>query len=164
MRAQADLIAQLTGADLGGELGLGENLTGHLTTGYLPDKTVLFAAPTVIGDPAAGPENEQQLVIYRDTRPIAADELGVQGPFLLRQGAIARRKEGRRFPLNLDWGGGLAHHPPDVDQPLQDTRRLSPFSPGQLPDAHQGVASPELTPTARTVWWTATPQVGWDGY
>lgn len=159
-----NVIAMLTGATDSGTTGLGSNMQGTLPDGYLQPYSVEFAAPTVIGPPTVGPDNQQQLEIYRDNRVIPADELGMQGPFLLRQGAIAKRPEGRRFPLNIEYGpAGLDTSLPGL-VPIEMAAILAPFSPGQLPASQPGVSAPEVIGPVQTIYWTATPQVGWQGY
>lgn len=158
----AQTVRDLIGEDLRSD-PLGEDMAGSLTAGYIPGRDVRYLPPVQLGDGLAGPPNQQQLKIYRDARPIATDELGMQGPFYLRIGAIARHRAGRSFPLNYQWGAGLDPTLPGR-VPTQESRELSPFGPGMLPDTHAGVAPVELTPTARTVYYTATPMVGWQGY
>lgn len=147
----------------GGPLGLGEDMTGSLTAGYLPDRSIVHIPQMQLGDGLAGPPNDQQLQIFRDNRPIATDELGLQGPFFLPQMAIARHRAGRTFPLNYEWDGGF--DPSMLERaPEMDARHLSPLSPGQLPDFHDGVPPVEVLPSPRSVYYTASPNVGWQGY
>lgn len=148
----------------GGELGLGEDMVGpDLYAGYIPDRSLVHVPQAQIGDGLAGPINDQPLQIFRDNRVIATDELGMQGPFHLEQGKIARHRAGRTFPLNYDWDTAL-NRPLTGRPPEQDTRYPSPLSPGQLPGAHDGFMPVEVLPNPNTVFYTASPSVGWEGY
>lgn len=142
---------------------LGEDLQGGLISGYIPDHSVVHFVPTQIGDGLAGPPNQQDLVIFRDDRPIATDELGMQGPWNLDIGKVARHRAGRQFPLNEGWNAGLDDTNPGL-VPQQDALLPSVFDPSQSPEWYVGDPPAELGPTARTVYFTATPQVGWTGY
>lgn len=126
--------------------------------GYVPERSVVFVPQLVIGDPAAGPENDQPLQIFRDTRPLAVDELGMG-----HLGKLARRAEGRTMPLNDDWGDWFDPSLPGR-APRQDTLHPSVFGPGQNPDSYDGVSPPQLIRNPHTVYYTATPQVGWEGW
>lgn len=126
--------------------------------GFVPDRSVQVFVPLQIGDGLAGPPNDQPLQVFRDTRPLAVDELGMG-----HLGKVARHRAGRSLPLNYDWGGWFDTSLPGR-APTQDSRELSPLSPGQLPAAHEGVHPPEVIRNPRTVLYTATPQVGWEGY
>jgi hypothetical protein len=124
----------------------------------LPDTGLVFIPLLQLGDGLAGPENDQPLQILRDDRPLAVDELG-KGHL----GKLARHRAGRAMPLNMTWNAG-------VDQsmyerpPEQDARHPSGFGPGQNPAVHQGVPAPELVGNPRTILYTATPEVGWEGW
>ncbi|HWD76349.1 MAG TPA: hypothetical protein VG371_14505 [Solirubrobacteraceae bacterium] len=156
-------VIDLLGEDLAGG-SLGENLiTDDLIAGYIPERAVVYQPPMQLGDGLAGPLNDQQLYIGRDDRPIATDELGMQGPFMLSIGAIARHRAGRSFPLNLDWNEGLDDTLPGLI-PEDAGYRAAPLSPGGLPGAHDGVPAVELVENPRTVFYTASPSVGWAGY
>lgn len=135
---------------------LGEDVVEEY--GYVPDRAVAFVPQVVLGDPAAGPPNDQPLQIFRDTRPLAVDELGMG-----HLTKVARRAEGRTFPLNDDWGDWFDTSLPGR-APQQDTRTNSPLSPGQDPAAHAGVHPPEVIRNPHTVYYTATPWVGWEGW
>lgn len=119
--------------------------------------------PTVIGDGLAGPRNRQQLMIYRDTRPIAADELAFQASLGMQ--VIARHSAGRYFFLSPEYtpaGSGLRSRLPGLPlQPgLPGPRQLA--TPGMQPATHGRVRGPRVLPPARTVVFTATPYVGYD--
>lgn len=153
----ADLIGEGPG-----DSGLGEDLAGEdLTTGYIPGRGVDYVPLVQLGDGLAGPPNEQQFVIYRDNRVIPADELGRQGPFILKQGTVARHRAGRSFPLNDEWNAGL-----DLGMvervPEQDVRSMSPFGPDQEPSWYAGVPGPEILPATFSVPYTLSPAVGYD--
>lgn len=122
------------------------------------EREVAYIPMMQLGDGLAGPENDQPLEIFRDTRVLAVDELGMG-----HLGKLARHRAGRAFPLNEEWG---AWFDPDMPgrPPTQDTLRPSPLYPGQSPSWHDGVAAPEVIRGPGTVFFTATPQVGWEGY
>ena len=126
--------------------------------GFIPERPVLVFSETQIGDGLAGPDNDQPLQIFRDNRPLAVDELGMG-----RISKLARHRAGRSVPLNLDWGAGLDMTLPGR-VPRQDVRRASPLYPGQDPAAHEGIHPPEVIAAPDTVYYTATPQVGWTGW
>jgi len=149
----------------GGPLGLGEDQTGpDLTEGYIPDRSILLFVPTQLGDGLAGPVNEQNLEIYRDNRVIAADELGMQGPWNLEIGKFARHRAGRNFPLNYDWIDDSQVALPGL-VPEQDARIPSPLQdPGEYPIDHAGFTPVEVITNPTTVFYTASPDVGWEGY
>jgi hypothetical protein len=153
-------VRDLIGEDLRSD-PLGENMAGDPLAGYIPERTILFVPQVQLGPALVGPPNDQPLEIYRDDRPIATDELGMQGPFIWRK--LARRSAGRTFPLNYEWGATLDPQLPGM-LPEQQTRGPSPLSPGQDPLLHDGVQPVEVLPTTRTVWYTASPDVGWVGY
>lgn len=153
-----DLLGESFAAD-----ELGEDQQGGLISGYIPDHSLTYIPQTIMGDGLAGPPNDQQLQIYRDDRPIATDELGMQGPFVLDQGRLARHRAGREFPLNMEWNAGIDDTNPGL-VPQQDALLPSVFDPSQSPSWYVGDPPAELTPTARSVYFTATPTVGWDGY
>lgn len=158
-------IEQLLGENLqADQLGLGADLMGDdLISGYIPERSIVHVPLTQIGDGLAGPVNEQNLVIYRDERPLAVDELGMQGPFHLEISKYARHRAGRAFPLNYDYGAGF--DPAMYEREfVQDMLNPSPLNPGQLPDAHDGVSPVEVLGSANTVFYTASPNVGWEGY
>lgn len=156
-------VADLIGEPLpAGSLGVDQD-DPTLIAGYIPGRTVDYLPPTQIGDGLAGPPNQQILYIGRDNRPLAVDELGMQGPFVLPWTAVARHRAGRSFPLNPDWDHGIDLGAAERAS-IQDARVLSPFTPGMLPQDHAGVPPVELTPNARTVYYTASPDVGWQGY
>lgn len=153
-----DLIAEDTTANM----GLGEDSAGpDLYAGYIPERTVEYMPQLQLGDGLAGPPNQQQLVIYRESRPIATDELGMQGPFSFPQAAIARHRAGRTVPLNYEFGpAGL--DPGNVERaPTMDGLVPTPLSPDQLPDWHAGVMAPEILPPTYTVPYTFSPDVGY---
>lgn len=156
-------VADLLGENLTAD-PFGEDMAGSLAAGYIPDRSLVYIPMMILGPPLVGPVNDQQLQIYRDNRPIATDELGMQGPFQLDINKYGRHSAGRTFPLNLEWNAG-------VDQsmyervPEQDSALSSPYDPSQLPDwGYAGNPAVEVIPGARTVFYTATPNVGWDGY
>jgi len=154
-------VMDLIGEDLVGDT-LGEDRVGpDLYAGYIPERAIVHVPPMQLGDGLAGPINDQPLQIFRDDRPLAVDELGMQGPFTGPK--LARHRAGRQFPLNYEWGDWFDPTLPGR-VPTQDTRRPSPLSPGEAASAHDGVPATELIGPARTVYFTATPQVGWDGY
>jgi hypothetical protein len=111
-----------------------------------------------LGDGLAGPPNDQPLQAFRDTRPLAVDELGMG-----HLGKVARHRAGRSFPLNYAWGAGLDLSLPGRP-PQQDELHPSVFGPGQDPALYAGVPGPEVVRNPRTVLYTATPQVGWYGW
>jgi hypothetical protein len=156
-------VADLLGEDLSHD-ELGQDLVGaSLIAGYIPERAIAHVPAMQLGDGLAGPPNDQQLYIGRDDRPLAVDELGRQGPFLLKMGTLARHRAGRSFPLNYEWGAGIDQTNPGR-VPEQDTRTNSPLNPGELPEAHAGVPAAEVLRSARTVFFTTTPQVGWEGW
>ena len=116
--------------------------------------------PTQIGDGLAGPRSVQRLNIYRDALPIAADELAFQKS--LGMEVIARRAAGRYFFLNPDFtvgGPGLDAALPGL--PLQAGQMPSPLGPLQLGVDRRGLPPPEVLPPAQTVYYTASPYVGY---
>ncbi|HET9721122.1 MAG TPA: hypothetical protein VFP55_13660 [Solirubrobacteraceae bacterium] len=154
-------VMDLLGENVAGG-GLGEDMTGaDLYAGYIPERALLHIPPVQLGDGLAGPENDQPLQIFRDTRPLAVDELGMQGPF--QDPKLARHRAGRQFPLNDQWNAGLDQTLPGR-VPTQDSLHPSPLYPGQDPDYYPGVPPTEVLASPRTVFFTATPQVGWEGY
>lgn len=155
-------VADLLGEDLAFDGGLGEDLAGpNLAAGYIPGRGVEYVPLTQLGDGLAGPPNQQQLAIYRDNRVIATDELGRQGPFIMRQGAVARHRAGRAFPLNLEWNAGLDEGMPGL-VPAQDVLSGAPFGPDQSPSWYGGVPAPEVLPATYSVPYTQSPAVGYD--
>ena len=117
--------------------------------------------PSQIGDGLAGPRNVQHLVIYRDPRPIAADELAFQRS--LGMEVIARHRPGRYFFLTPEFqvgGSGLDGSFPGM--PLQAGQAPSPLSPLQRGARTAGIRPQEVLAPAQTVYYTATPQVGYD--
>lgn len=140
----------------------GEDLVGgDLFAGYIPERVVEHVPQMQLGDGLAGPPNDQALQIFRDNRVIATDELGMQGPFTGQK--LARHRAGRMFPLNYGWGDNLDPSLPGLEV-LQDVLVPSKLSPGQQAAAHDGVPPVEVLGSARSVYFTATPQVGWAGY
>lgn len=145
----------------GGELGLGEDMNGpDLYAGYIPDHSILHMPQAQIGDGLAGPPNEQHLQIFRDNRVIATDELGMQGPFTWEK--LARHRAGRTFPLNYEWDTALAR-PLTGMVPEQDARYPSPIDPSEY-ELKDGFTPTEVLPNPSTVFYTASPDVGWPGY
>ena len=136
-----------------------EMLTGgpELT---LPDRGIVHQPTIVIGDGVAGAPNSQPFQIFRDERPIAADEL--QGlPY--HQSKLARHP--RDLPLNPGWGpAGIDPMQPLPGLPLQQGQRPGPFGPQQNPALKAGVAAPEVLANPRTVLYTGTGDVGWQGW
>lgn len=120
------------------------------------------AVPTQIGDGLAGPRNIQHLQIQRDAIPIAADELAFQRS--LGMEVIARHRAGRYFFINPDFqvgGPGLDGSLPGL--PLQGgLPGPSPMSPLQRGAGRTGTRGAQVIPPARTVYYTATPQVGYN--
>jgi hypothetical protein len=119
--------------------------------------------PTQIGDGLAGPRNRQQLMIYRDTRPIAADELAYQAS--LGMEVIARHRAGRYFFLSPEFtpgGSGLANRLPGLplEGGLPGPRQIN--TPGMQARAHNRNRGPRVLRPAQTVYFTATPYVGYD--
>ena len=127
-------------------------------------RTIKYVPQAQIGDGLAGPPNDQSLEIFRDTRPIATDEL--EGlPFHISK--VARHRAGRTFPLNFGYGAWFDNHFPGQLADLnyrnaRNSRGPSPLYPGQNPASHQGVAAAEVIPGVNTVYYTATPEVGWE--
>lgn len=160
-----DISVEQLSSEGPGPIGLGENLTGDdLYAGYIPDRSLLFSPQTVIGDGLAGPVNDQPLQIFRDNRVIATDELGMQGPFHLEQGKLARHRAGRMFPLNYDWVDSSQQGLTGL-VPEQDARQLSPLEfPGEYPEAHSGFMPVEVIGNPTTVFYTVSPDVGFEGY
>lgn len=156
-------VADLLGESLAHD-PYGEDLAGEdLHAGYIPERSVVHIPQLQLGDGLAGPPNDQPLQIFRDNRVIATDELGMQGPFHLSTSAVARHRAGRMFPLNYEWDDALDQTLPGR-VPAQDVLRPSVLSPGEQPAWHDGVPPVEVLPAAHTVYFTATPQVGWQGY
>jgi len=119
-----------------------------------------IAVPSQIGDGLAGPRNVQHLMIARDAIPIAADELAYQRS--LGMEVTARHRAGRYFFLRPEMqvgGPGLSPELPGL--PLQ------PGLPGprrpQIPATqYHGIPPTQVLPPAQTVYYTATPQVGYN--
>lgn len=154
-------IDQLIGEGPGPD-GLGENLTGgDLINGFIPERDVEFVPLTIIGPPHVGAPNEQLFEIYRDNRPIPADEIGMQGPFTWKK--VASHSAGRVFPLNENFGpiGIDRTFPGRVPTGPSDSRYPSPFNPGMLPATHAGFSPVEIVDNPWTVYYTASPNVGW---
>jgi hypothetical protein len=157
-------VRDLIGEDLTGD-ALGQDMAGpDLTAGYIPNHSVLFIPKTVIGDPVAGPPSDQPLQIFRDNRPIATDELGMEGPWILESKKHSHRAAGRTFPLNYDWIGPFEFERTYGMVPEQDTLHPSVITPDNTPSAHDGVPPVELLENPHTVYFTASPAVGWAGY
>lgn len=155
-------VSDLLGENLSDGLGLGEDMTGNLISGYIPERTVEFSPLTQIGDGLAGAPNEQHLQIFRDDRPIATDELGVNGPFVIEWRKLAHHSAGRSFPLNYGWTAGLDQTNPGLLPRNPDSSLYpSPLYWGQDPDSFGGMAPVEVLPAAHTVYYTASPNVGW---
>jgi hypothetical protein len=144
--ARTDSVADLIGEDV---------VTDYA---FVPDRAVVVITNVQLGDGLAGPPNDQPLQILRDDRPLPVDELGVG-----HLGKVARHRAGRSFPLNYAWGLGVDQTLPGRP-PQMDTLHPSPLYPGQSPDAHDGVPAPEVIRNPHTVFYTATPQVGWHGW
>lgn len=160
---QTESVADLLGERYTTEDPYGEDLNGpDLQAGWIPDRSLVYVPPVQLGDGLAGPENDQALQIFRDNRVIATDELGRQGPFADGP-KLARHRAGRNFPLNLEWGAFFDTSLPGL-APEQDALVPSPLYWGQDPDAHDGVPPVEVLPGAKTVFYTASPNVGWTGY
>lgn len=141
-------------ADLIGE-------SASLQNDELPAHVIDYIPPVQLGDGLAGPANDQQFAIYRDTRPIQADELQDLTSPTPHLGIVARHRAGRSFPLNYTWGpAGFDFTLPGM-VPLQNHRRMSPLSPGGLPRAHDGFKAPEVLKPRRTIFYTSTKHVGW---
>jgi hypothetical protein len=159
-------IAQLLGEPLTTADPYGQDLCGpDLYAGYIPGRGVEYIPQVTMGDGLAGPLNIQQLQIQRDDRPIAVDELGRQGPFQLAQGMIARIRAGHEFPLNYEYGPAALDNGMVERVPEQDAQTFAPYGPDQSAAwGYDGTYPPEVLPSARTVFYTASPNVGWDGY
>lgn len=155
-------VADLIGETLTSHDPYGEDMQGaELYAGFIPDRSVVHIPQMQLGDGLAGPPNDQQLQIQRDNRPIAVDELGMQGPFMWTK--VAHIRAGRMFPLNYEWDDALDQvYPGRVV--MEDVLHPSPLSPGQQAAAHDGVPPVEVMRHAHTVFFTATPAVGWEGY
>lgn len=122
---------------------------------------IRVAVPTIIGDGNAGPPNRQGIQIQRDAIPIAADELAFQRS--LGMEVRARHAAGRYFHQNGDFtaaGAGLADRLPGL--PLQAGQKPSVLGPTQLAGNFRGIRPVSVLPPAQTVYYTATPQVGYD--
>jgi hypothetical protein len=126
--------------------------------GFIPARDVVVIPPLQLGDGLAGPENDQPLQIFRDTRPLSVDELGAG-----HLGKLARHRAGRYMPYNLTWGAWFDPHLPGRP-PEQDALHPSPLYPGQDPAAHEGVPATEVVRNPRTIFYTASPEVGWEGW
>jgi hypothetical protein len=140
---------------------LGTQIDAQYSIPRVGRRNDVIVDPTQIGDGLAGPLNVQHLVIYRDPRPIAADELAFQKS--LGMEVIARHRAGRYFFLTPEFqvgGAGLDAELPGM--PLQGGQGPTPWQPGQLAGQHYGIRPTEVLPPAQTVMYTATPQVGYD--
>jgi len=151
-------IAQLTGGETSPAEPLGQNMSGELVFGFIPDREIDYIPQMQLGDGLAGPLNDQPLQIWRDNRVIATDELGMQGPF---QGwrMVARRSAGRTFPLNYEFSAGIDPSNPGR-LPTQQTMAPSVFPLGW----EEGFQPVEVLPNPNTVFYTANPATGWQGY
>lgn len=128
-----------------------------------PSRARNVAIPTVIGDGLAGPRNVQHLQIFRDALPIAADELAFQRS--LGMEVIARHRAGRYFIENPTFtAGGAGLDPGLPGMPLvAGLPGATPFSKVNRGYGQAGVRGAQVLPPARTVYYTATPQVGYYG-
>lgn len=126
--------------------------------GFVPDRAIVIVSNVQIGDGLAGPENDQPLQIFRESRPLAVDELGMG-----HLGKLARHRAGRSVPLNYTFGAGLDPVLPGRP-PEQDVLHPSVFGPGQDPAWHDGFPGAQVIRNVHTVYYTATPQVGWEGW
>ena len=134
------------------------DLIGDEGYDFVPNRSVVVMPPVQLGDGLAGPENDQALQIFRDDRPLAVDELGMG-----HLGKLARHRAGRYLPLNYEYGAWFDNSLPGRP-PVEDHRTPSPLYWGQSPEAHDGVPATEVIRNPRTVFFTATPQVGWEGW
>lgn len=127
-----------------------------------PSRAIDAQHPTIIGPGLSGPRNAQQLTVQRDTRPLAFDELAFQRS--LGMEVFARNPAGRYmvFYENTAAGGGLSSRLPGL--PLQQGQRPSPVGPAQLAGNFGGIQAPVVLPAARTVYYTASPGVGYGVY
>lgn len=118
----ADTLSMLTGADQTVS-PYGSNMSdpARLDDGYVPGEAIHFVPGVELGDGVQGPPQDQDLVIWRDNRPLAVDELGQEGPFVLPWVKVSHPVEGKSFPLNLAYGGqfdrALPGFPAELDPP-----------------------------------------------
>lgn len=118
--------------------------------------------PTIIGG-GSGPQNVQGYTVYRDMRPIPADELAYQASLGMQ--VIARHRAGRYWIQNPNFtagGPGLTSRLPGRPNG-GGLPGAGPFSPGQLARAHRGIQPVTVLPSATTVYYTASRQVGYQG-
>jgi hypothetical protein len=141
--ASDQLISALTGTDTAGRYG--SSL----------ERPALVEPPVVIGNGDSGPRSINRFVVWEDPLPIPANELAYQAS--LGMPVTGRKAAGRYMPLNNDFAQDLdSSFPPDQFGP----GRPGPAMP-QQPWIERGVQGAQVIPAARTVYNTASVNVGY---
>lgn len=122
-----DMLAILIGESFTPEMPYGENMSGDLVNGYAQGETVEFLPAVELGNGVQGPPQQQDHKIWFDSRPIAAMELGVEGPWVIDWVKVAHPSEGKTFPLNLGFGARFSKRNPGLEPEEEPGGLLSPF-------------------------------------
>ena len=147
----SDVIAQLLGESFTPDMPFGENMSGDLIAGYSQGETIEFVPETQLGNGVQGPPQQQDLQIWRDNRPLAVDELGMEGPWVIPWVKTAKPSEGKTFPLNYEFGTRFDKTNPG--RPAGDqTLVMSPFPTVTWAD---GAETVEVLPDSEGVYSTA---------
>ena len=120
-------IQELLGEQFTPAMPYGENMSGDLVNGYTAGEAIDFVPATTLGNGVQGPPQQQDLQIWRDNRPLAVDELGMEGPWVLPWVMVSHPDAGKTFPLNLDWGMRFDRGMPGLVPQEEPGGLLSPF-------------------------------------
>lgn len=127
MRTSSDTLAMLIGESFTPEMPYGENMSGDLVNGYVVGEAIEYMPPTELGNGVQGPPQQQDHKIWFDSRPIAALELGVEGPWVIPWVKVATPVEGKTFPLNLGFGARFSKRNPGLPPETEPPGLMAPF-------------------------------------
>jgi hypothetical protein len=120
-------LAMLIGESFTPDMPFGENMEGDLINGYVVGESIDFVPAVELGNGVLGPPQQQDLVIWRDNRPLAVDELGMEGPWVIPWVKVSQPVEGKTFSLNYEFGGQFDKTMPGLNPEEEPGGLLSPF-------------------------------------